>query len=184
MPFDEKIDTMDTEQEKQILESGRCYSGREIILLATEIEKIGRVFYKHAVKMASNDRIAEVFEQMAEDELGHIKTLHKKIAPKIVGEDEPEGHWESDEAVAQYLTSELDPDIFPDKTQIQSKLKSVNDEIDAVEVCLEGEKKAVAFYREIMSMTECNKGLGALKEILAEEEKHVAKLEQLKKDLS
>lgn len=162
------------------LQIGHCYSGHEIILLAIEVEKTGHVFYRYAEKLAPSKTIAKFFHDLAEDELDHIRTLHREIAPTFRQED---SHWESDEAVASYLVSILSPDIFPDRKVLIEKLKSLRNEPEVIELCLERERKAVEFYNKLLNMTRCIEGQEAIKSILEEEKKHLEKLKNLRKDI-
>lgn len=164
----------------------QCLSSREVILLATELEKTGHAIYRHAEKLAPTKKTEEIFHRMAQDELDHIRVLNKEIAP-MFGSHDPS--WQSDEEVAGYLKGRLDPDIFPDPDQLKKMLKKIRTEEEAVDICLDGELKAVAFYRDMLEMTESCRGdenngaKEAIEKILAQEEEHVLKLQNLKKNL-
>ncbi len=165
----------------------QCYSGREMILLATELEKAGHALYRQAQKLAPTHQVAGIFKMMGQEELDHIKIINREIAPLF---EKYESSWESDEVVAGYLKGRLDPDIFPDEKKLGEILRKIKTETQAIDLCLEGEYKSVSFYRDMISKLkicyggECSSGIGAVEKILAEEEKHVEKLKKLREELA
>ena len=155
------------------------YSGYEVILIAIEIEKMGHLFYTRAQKLALTDKVTDMFKQMALEELDHIKIINKEIEPLFKTEDDYS--WENEEMVSQYLTKSSGGTIFANPEKVKSLLEQIKTYEEAVELCLKGEKKAIAFYKNIMDHTSSPEGKKAIKRILDEEIKHVEKLENLKK---
>lgn len=183
MPFeslDRALTNMGISGEGEAVKVSRCYSGHEIVLLATEIEKMGYVFYKHAAKLAPTNKLRDIFNVMASDELDHIRILHDEVAPKFKKADH---YWENDEAVAHYLTSILNPRIFPGKDKLKEKMRKVRTEEATVDLCIEGELKSIEFYNSLMELSKCEEGMDAIRRILEEEKKHVEKLEDIKQKL-
>ena len=158
------------------------YSGYEIILLATEIEKVGHLYYKYAQKLATSKEVADIFKIMAADELEHIKLLHKKIKPLFLDADDY--FWENEETVAQYLSRDTQSSVFKDLEELKAITDEMKTQEEAIDLCIEGEKRAVAFYKTVLDQTIGNQGKKAIERILEEEKKHVEKLVNLKKELT
>lgn len=158
------------------------YSGYEIIILATEIEKVGHLYYKYAQKLASSKEVADIFRLMAADELEHIKMLHKTIKPLFLDADDY--FWENEETVAQYLKRDTQSTVFKDLEELKSIADNLKTQEEAIDLCIDGEKRAVAFYKTVLDQTIGNQGKKAIERILEEEKKHVEKLINLKKELS
>ncbi len=159
--------------------NGKCYSGHEIILLATEIEKSGHIFYKHAATLAKTDELQKVFEKMAEDELEHIRVFNKELAPRF---DEFDVYWENDESIAQYLYNLLKPMIFSDRGQFFEKLNSMSLG-QILEECLEGERRSIEFYKKLLDNSKCSAGDDTIGGIIKEEKKHLEDLKKLKNEI-
>lgn len=159
----------------------RRYSGYEIILLAVEIEKTGYAYYQEAARLAPTRETAEVFKSMARDELDHIKVLNKEITPLF---KKAEYHWESEEMVAQYLQRSTDSTLFTDMEELQEIIGTAGSREEIINHCIDGEKKAVAFYKKVMDQTVGEEGKKAIRRILEEEKKHVEKLEKMKAELN
>lgn len=153
------------------------FSGKEIVLLATEIEKAGYTLYRLARKLAPTRKLKEVFENMAQDEQEHIRVIINEIAPRFV---KAQTSWEDDETVAGYLQKTLSPDIFPSTGSLKLMIRNITTQEEALKFCLDGEKKSVKFYQEVLKFAERQgEGQEAVKRILEEEKLHVAKLEKL-----
>ncbi|MCD4786455.1 MAG: ferritin family protein [Candidatus Eremiobacteraeota bacterium] len=156
------------------------YSGYEIVILATEIEKMGYAYYKLAQKLAPTIELSEVFKNMALDELDHIKILNRDIAPLF---RKSEYHWENEETVARYLSRTTDQDVFMDMDELKRRIEKIKTEGEALDLCIEGEKLSIAFYKKVFDQTSGKEGRTAICHILDEEKKHVEKLENLKEEL-
>lgn len=184
MPFEnleDKLNQMGIQEEPlPDISPGHCFSGHEIVLLATEIEKEGHIFYRYAEKISPSKKVAQIFHMMAEDELEHIKVLHKEIAP-IFKKDGT--YWESDEHVAYYIANILNPKIFSHRDSLNKKMEEMKDETSAIKLCLEGEKKAVEFYEKVLKLTKCSDGQEAIEKILQQEKEHVAKLQKMQEEI-
>ena len=157
------------------------YSGYEIVLLATEIEKVGHLYYKQAQKLATTKEVTEVFKLMASDELEHIRILHKEIKPLF--QDANEYHWENEETVARYLSRDTQSMVFSDMEELKKSAEKIKSEEEAIDLCIDGEKQAVAFYKKVLDQTSSEEGKKAIQRILEEEKKHVEKLVNLKNEL-
>ncbi|MCE1245655.1 MAG: ferritin family protein [Firmicutes bacterium] len=156
------------------------YSGYEIVLLAIEIEKMGHMFYTRAEKLAITEEVKEMFRTMAKEELDHIKIINREIEPMFKNEDDYT--WENEENVSQYLTRTSGGSVFANPDSVKKLLEQVDTHEEAVELCLKGEKKAIAFYKKVMDQTSGEEGKTAIKRILDEEIKHVERLENLRKN--
>jgi rubrerythrin len=172
------IDNEIANEELPVWQAGVCYSGHEIILLATELEKIGYIFYKHAEKTARTQQASGFFHRMANEELEHIKILNKEIKPLL--ETRQDSDWRNDEEISQYLWSVLGPDIFPGRDELKNQLKNITTQDEALEYALQGEDKSIKFYQAILESTKCSKTHTILKKIIDMEEEHKKDIYKLK----
>lgn len=168
-----------TEKGTEAGKGENAYSGREMVLLAIEIEKAGHALYRHAEELAKTREAEEIFRTMAWEELGHIHVLNKEIGPRF---EVTETTWQNDEAVAGYMMGRLDPKIFPNQAKMREAIKNIRTQDQAIELCIDGEEKSISFYEMMMKKT-CASGecIAAIKRILEEEQCHKAKLEGMRK---
>ena len=153
----------------------QCVDAVEISLF---IEKEGLAFYEKAAKNALDLRVKDMFLRLAEEERIHIQTLQTKIQflqPAISGKGKSRTHLDL------FVSNELKGKIFPaSETKAVQNFKS---DMEALEFGIESERRSIEV---LSSLLENEKKLDVkviFSHLMVEEKKHLALLEDLKKEI-
>ena len=142
---------------------------KDAIKAAIQMEKDGYSFYQKAAAQTNSDMGRSIFKSLAADELLHLEVFQKLFNEKI-GKDE----WYD---LVNTSRKYVDIPVFPDDLE---KIEGVNpsiNEIDALRIAMDSEKKSIDYYSEIRKKTsdpEINKIIG---EIIKQEKNHYNILE-------
>lgn len=112
---------------------GKEYTLQEALRLAIQEEKDGVDFYRKAASIAKNPRAKQVFENLANEEVGHLKTFFAHYKGKEFGDVE----------------SFMKTPPNPDNPSYQALLKLVGEstmEKQALEISMLEEKAVVSHY--------------------------------------
>lgn len=125
-------------------------SGNNIIAelrLAHSTEIAGYFFYKFVAGMVSDKKGKNVFNHLAAEEMEHIKVV-KSIADSI----QAGAGWMSyDDALKKGKpVSAAGLKIFPSKSEMTERLKKNQTDLNAINISLEAEEKAVHFYGNML----------------------------------
>jgi len=138
----------------------------DLFEVAIQLEQEGAQFYSEMAKKAPTEGFADIFSTLAEDERKHenyFKTLQKKSALITVSSTALEQ--------AKQVFRTFDPESF---FQIEGQ-------IPAYEEALLVEKKSIDFYTSQLPSLEFEAEKKALSEIIAEEKRHYAIIEEMLK---
>ncbi len=148
------------------------FTTNEILDMAIRLEKNGETVYRNASKRALNTTLASTLKWMADEEVKHadwFKRL-KKNNPSL-----------DENSLAQEMSSQLLKGMISEQRFSLngidfSKTTSVN---QLIMVFIEFEKDTILFYEMLESFIQDNETRKRLKEIIAEEDKHVVQLQDL-----
>ena len=138
----------------------------EIYDLGIRIEKNGEKFYRNALKQAWSAPIAEMLKTLAEEEVKHVDFFVKRMDALQHNRENPF----LDEMSTSMLKDILGDQTFSLKETDVSALRSVE---DLVAIAIEFEKDTILFYEMVGSFITDEEARRELKEIIAEEERHV-----------
>jgi rubrerythrin len=142
---------------------------RDAIKTAIQMEKEGLSFYQKAAAQTTSNMGRTIFKSLAADELLHLETFQKLFDKKIGKED-----WND---LVNTSNKYIDIQIFPkDLKRIAGEKPNIN-EIDALRIAMDNEKKAIDFYliiKEKNSDEETNK---IIDKIIQQEKSHYQILE-------
>lgn len=140
--------------------------------IAIQIEHNGEATYRNAAKAASDPDIADVFNQMAEDEKRHAQWFESIEANRELTEEQREM-----EAVGKTILQEM----VKDKTFSLEKgeLDDVDTLHELVNKSLGFEQDTILFYEMLSGFIDDEDTLQQLKEIIAEEKRHFEELGNL-----
>ena len=136
----------------------------DLFEVAIKIEQEGAQFYTELAKKAPTEGFATIFKMLADDEKKHesyFKALQGKSALVTVSSSVLEQ--------AKQVFRAFDPDSF----------SIIDGQIPAYEEALLIEKKSIDFYTEQLPSLEFEAEKKALAQILAEEKRHYAILEEI-----
>ena len=143
---------------------------REIYALAVQIERNGEAFYRDAVTKVSNPALKALFGYLADEEVNHIETFSRK-KDALGSTQDRAGLDESGTAILQGL---LGDQAFSLK---EMDLSSIKKQEDLIAAAVEFEKDTILFYDMISAFIEDPQTLARIREIVEEENRHIALLE-------
>ncbi|MDT8420386.1 MAG: ferritin family protein [Desulfuromonadales bacterium] len=143
------------------------FSGFEVIRAAMEVEKNGHRFYSSMVGKAHSDLARELFSMLAQDEVGHLKTLEKMVPLYQDGE-----FWENEEDFLPYLQRFADKEIFPSAEQVEAALVSREGDLKALDLAIEAEEKFAAYFHKAAAHAKTREGKDAFAWLAKEEDRH------------
>lgn len=147
------------------------FSTGEILDLAIGIEKNGEAVYRDALEIVSEPDLVALLTWMADEEVKHAKwfsELKKDVETK------------SANPFVEEMGRELFNDLLGEKSFSHkevdfSKVEQID---DLIAIFIEFEKDSVLFYEILEPFIEAESTLENLKKIIAEENNHIAKLQE------
>jgi rubrerythrin len=140
--------------------------------MAILLERNGEAVYRRAIKEVSKPGLASLLEWMADEEVKHarwfsnIKNAFASGSQNLIGE----------EMSHELFKDLLDKQTFSLKDKDFSQIHRSN---DLIATFIEFEKDTVLFYEMLEPFIEDGDTLEQLKEIIAEENRHIAQLQEL-----
>jgi len=151
------------------------FSGFEVIRAAMEVEKNGHRFYSAMVGKAHTQLARELFAMLAQDEVGHLKTLEKLVVQYDVG-----AFWEGEEEFLPYLRRFNDTEVFPSAEAVEAALVSKEGDVKALDLAIEAEEKFAAYFQMAALHAQGDEGKKAFSWLAEEESRHAAILKERK----
>jgi rubrerythrin len=150
---------------------------RALKMLATalEMENKGKRFYDQAIAKCKSKAGAEIFQKLAKDELVHIGRI-KRIYDAVKAGASLEAEMRALDADEEKLT-----DFFRAlATRHGPKIERHASDLDALDVGLDFEAKAVTFYEGALKQAEDDLERRFLQRMVLEEKDHYAALSDMK----
>ena len=135
----------------------------EAIKAAIQMEKDGYAFYKKASALTSSKMGQTIFESLANDELTHLEVFQKIFEDKLEKQQ-----W--NDLVESSKKYETVP-IFPKDLKASDDSNANIDELDALKIAMDSEKKAIDHYSKILNNTS-NPEIKKIIEIIINQEKN------------
>ena len=155
--------------------SFQCMDAIEISL---HIEKDGLYFYESAGKKIQNPQVRDMFSSLADEEREHIQTLQEKarfLQPAIASRKRSQEHLQL--FIREGLKGKIFPDLKDPKTQ------NIQSDKQALELGIESEKRSIEILQGLLGIERKLDVKAIFSHLLVEEKKHLALLEDLKKEL-
>lgn len=146
----------------------------EILTSALNTEAAGYAFYTRAADTISDAKGKNLFKRLAKEELQHIDVIAS--LSNRVGSGEK---WPSyDEALKSGFTTREKKGLpsFQDDEEFLEKLENVAGDVDVIEIAIEIEDEAVAFYTSLLMETDVPDERVLLIELLEMEKSHLKAL--------
>ena len=142
---------------------------KDAIRTAIQMEQEGYSFYLKAAAQTSSEMGRTVFKSLAADELLHLEVFQKLFDEKV-GKEEWNNLITSGKKYA-------DIQVFPkDLKKIEGANPDTN-EIDAIRIAMDSEKKAIEYYTKINQNVTSNEFKEIINEIIEQEKNHYSLLE-------
>jgi len=143
------------------------FSGFEVVRAAMDVERQGHTFYDAMATQAVNPLARELFALLAQDEVGHLKTLEKLLPRYLQGSD-----WDNQEEFAPYLKRFSADSIFPSAEQLGSALMAEELDLKVIDLAIEAEMKFAEFFHKAAGSARDPEGASAFAWLAGEEETH------------
>lgn len=147
------------------------FSGEEIIELALEIERSGKVFYEAAISYADGAKLKDTLEYLAKEEEKHIADF-QKLAEKLTKEFVPNESYVGE--YGDYLKSMVNSHIF-NVSNVEDLVKGVKTNQEILKFALGFEKDSILIFQEFINFV--NKtGNDIIQQLINEEKGHIKKI--------
>ena len=147
------------------------FSTGEILDLAIRIEKNGEAVYRQAADKISNPELASLLNWMADEEVKHARWFYELKSKVAIASENP---------FLEQMSHELFGDLLGDKNFSHKDVDfdRVQNVDELMKIFIEFEKDSILFYEVLEPFIEDESTLDDLKNIIAEENNHIAKLQQ------
>ena len=155
------------------------FSAEETLKIAIEIEENGRKFYEGMVPEVDDAKIADVFKDLAKQEV-----LHKNTFEEMLGEAESVRGKDINSLLYggledSYLEALADSKIFNPANENIRAAKEVGSRDELLTVAISLEKDTILYYYEILELAKSTDDQELIKKVIEEEKTHVKRLAQL-----
>ena len=159
------------------------FNADEIFRMAIEIEKNGITFYKNGRNALTEDDVKGIFSQLEKDEEAHLDKLQKMRAELPPSAKKPTDYdpkddiaRKADEETNQYIRDTADMNVFRNVENVEKYTREIKTAEDALRLAIQFEKDAITFFLIMRDLTEDNKGIQFVDDILSEEKNHLKNL--------
>lgn len=142
---------------------------KDAIKTAIQMEKDGYSFYNKAAAQTSSEMGRTIFKGLAADELLHLEVFQKLFDEKV-GKEE----WYD---LVNTSKKYVDIPIFPRDLQMVEGTNPDTNEIDALRMAMDSEKKAIDYYTKIRENSSDDQVNEIIDEIINQEKNHYNILE-------
>ncbi|MCX5804637.1 MAG: ferritin family protein [Proteobacteria bacterium] len=148
----------------------------DIIQFAIRIEEDGEIFYRKAALMMEDKRTGEIFNHLADEEVGHKKIFQDMLSK--IGEYRPPESFQGE--YLAYLRDYIDNKAVFTKDINNQQLSDVHDMLSAVSFAMQRELDSILYYQETKQFLS-ERHYVTIDNIIEEERKHFASLAEMKK---
>jgi rubrerythrin len=148
------------------------YSASEIMEMAVQTEKGGKLFYETVAAQSKDDKLKGLFSYLADEENKHIRVFEDIAKTIKLASDEVPANWEE---VTLYLKAITDSRYFLGPDKALSLAKDAKATSQAVKLALAFEKETLVFYLEAADIVPVL-NRPAIDALIKEERAHVRKL--------
>lgn len=156
------------------------YSINEVLEMAIQIEKSGYQFYLKSKEKTNDEKLKELFNFLATEELRHMETFNGiknklKTTPYTLPYN-----WEEAQL---YLKAITDSHFFKGEDKVLNLMEKTKHEKELIDLAIAFEKETLIFYYEILNLVGEEEKSTVLK-LIQEEKNHIKKLETLKEEIA
>jgi rubrerythrin len=151
----------------------------DAIAVSLCIEKQGLNFYEKAAKKAQDPKVQKMFQHLADEEKEHMQTLQAKarfLQPALQKKASSRKH------VDNFIAEELKGKVFPEtKGGADGNIPDFSSDSEALELGIQSEQRSIDVLSKLLINEKKLDVRAIFLHLLAEERKHLAGLEELKK---
>lgn len=153
------------------------YNAFEVLLIAEQVERNGAEFYRKAAGLFEEEKLRELFFNLAEWEDNHEKTFADM--KKAITEDmtealffDPDDYMSANPQVMAGLAA------FAIRPNPAAELRGIENREEILRNALQKEKDTIVFYRGLKNFARDGGAKKKIAEIIKEEKRHVRMLKQ------
>ncbi len=154
----------------------------DAIAVSLCIEKQGLKFYEKAAKRSQDPKVRKMFQHLADEEKEHIQALQAKaefLQPAFQKKSGSRKH------VDNFIAEELKGKVFPDmKGGADGKVPDFSSDAEVLDLGIQSEQRSIQMLSELLVNEKKLEVRAIFMHLLAEEKKHLAGLEELKKSFT
>ena len=158
--------------------SFQCIDALEVSL---SIEKQGFIFYDKAAKSATDPRVRDVFLYLANEENEHIQSLQNKtrfLQPALANKATSRRS-----ETESFIKNEILGKVFPVPGDDKNEVHIAHSDFEALTIGIDAEMRSIEVLNQLMASEKKVDVRMIFNHLLVEEKKHLAVLEEVKKDL-
>ena len=155
------------------------FSGDEIIQMAVKTEETGYEFYRLAQKNASTEKLKDLFDYLAKEELKHKET-YLGLEGSI--EEHPQGLPVDWDELGFYIKAMTDSSFFLGGDKNINMASKVSSDKEAIDFAIGFEKDTLLFFYQIVEIVKAA-DKPVVEKIVQEEKEHIKKLSGMKKKM-
>src|SRR5262249_23116127 len=144
---------------------------RDALELTLAIERRGYTFYTNASRKTKNDTGRRMFQRLAAEESDHLRRLqqeHRSLLEK--------NEWLKREPARLPLSRKIVEEIFPQKELLKIEVKDETNEIDALNIAMNLERRSHQFFKDFANQISDSNGRKIFMDFAADEESHLKAL--------
>jgi rubrerythrin len=157
---------------------GNIFAGSEIVEIGIQIEKNGRDFYNGLAAKSKNTKAKEIFVYLAGEEEKHIAVFEQIL--DSVEKYEPAQAYPGE--YFAYMNALAGGYVFTQKDKGKEIARSIKNDQEAVEMGIGFEKDSIVFYEGMKKIVPAHE-LAIVDTLIAQEQRHLTQLVDLKKNL-
>jgi len=154
--------------------SSMFFNDVEAAKIAVNMERNALVFYSEAAKRTRDPAVKKIWEQLAADELDHIKVF-EDLQQKLLDKPRSTSYLDNEE-VDQYMRRLVETHVFAADGAVKRLLDDADTDIAALGVGLQAERGVILFYQEMVNFTDSAVARETFQKIIDEERRHLVAL--------
>ncbi|WP_161486037.1 ferritin-like domain-containing protein [Desulfotomaculum copahuensis] len=155
------------------------FRAKEIVEFGRRVEKNGLAFYRTVAEKTADAGVKEIFNYLAAEEEEHER-IFAAMLPGLEDYNPPESY---PGEYQDYVRVLVDEHVFSSDTDPVALAAKVNNALEALNLAIGFEKDSILFFYELRGLVP-ERERATVDKLIHEEQKHIRKLAQFKKELA
>ncbi len=160
------------------------FSDLEGLRIASEMERRGGEFYRHAARVSKNPDAVTLLSRLAEDETIHEQEFKRLAEQLLKNKDAQEEDPYYSEEVSAYLSAVAAEVVFKGGLMDLVKDQGLDSPEAILKSAIRSEKDSVLFYSEMVLQARSESTRQVFQEIVRQEKFHLNKLQRMLMDMA
>ena len=144
---------------------------RDALELTLAIERRGYTFYTNASRKTKSGSGRRMFQRLAAEESDHLRRLQQEHRSLI-----EKNEWLKHEPARLPLSRKIVEEIFPQKELLKIEVKDETNELDALHIAMNLERRSHQFFKDFASQISDSNGRKIFMDFASDEESHLRAL--------